>query len=613
MNQVELIYNPYKEQSRILVNGHSVSEYSQLANYLREPFEVWEPIILECIEQELNDDFSLKIQAETIHYRLLRELAEQCPSCVSIEKAEFSLHEPALVRLEKERNLERKLKSNNELEDKVRIFIFSESSLIGDSVFGSFCKNYGCKIEDGHLTDEKGMFEIVITTEPKKAEETEYQLVITINEERSTEKTGRLCVTGKEETRYAEIMLSESQHYAKIENGIFSFGIGFDGLVALLWEMVEGIAAAPYIKRKRAELDTLDLETLECSEEEELDFKLVDSIEPITVAFCKIEMEVGESAAIKVETVPETDIQPDLEVKIGNPAILEQRGGALYGISDGETDVEIKVKGSVEPIFRKTIRVKRVIRISEIQFLKQNIVLRPGIDYKIEYVCIPEDADNIEELMWRSSNCEIAEVENGVIHTYKAGICDITAYAGNVEKTCHIQVKPEMSRIVVPDGLLTLTIGKEVSFFPSCEPSDCFDTRIFWKVENPEVVKYDGRKITACGLGETEIRFSDERRCVKAAIPIKVESTLYASEKPNYWKLASFLAAAVSLLLLTVSKAFVLIATIVGSIFGCLAVAKDYSNVEGMVNVNGEPMKPDCIVSILFLGVNIVIGILVLV
>ena len=60
MNKVELIYNPYQEKCRILINGNSISEYSQLANYLQESFEIWSPKILKSIEQELNDEFELE-------------------------------------------------------------------------------------------------------------------------------------------------------------------------------------------------------------------------------------------------------------------------------------------------------------------------------------------------------------------------------------------------------------------------------------------------------------------------------------------------------------------------------------------------------------------------
>ena len=92
MNRVQLIYNPYQEKSRIMINGNSVSEYSQLANYLQESFEVWSSVILDSIEQELNDEFELEVISDEFHSRILKEMADGYDDCISILEKPFLLN-----------------------------------------------------------------------------------------------------------------------------------------------------------------------------------------------------------------------------------------------------------------------------------------------------------------------------------------------------------------------------------------------------------------------------------------------------------------------------------------------------------------------------------------
>lgn len=60
MESVELINNPYTQRLQILINGESVSVYSNLEKYMDEPFTYWCDRILQTIYEECNyGDFRL--------------------------------------------------------------------------------------------------------------------------------------------------------------------------------------------------------------------------------------------------------------------------------------------------------------------------------------------------------------------------------------------------------------------------------------------------------------------------------------------------------------------------------------------------------------------------
>ena len=346
------------------------------------------------------------------------------------------------------------------------------------------------------------------------------------------------------------------------------------------------------------------------SKHKQLQFQLIDAVEPLIMAYCESELEEGCFMQMEFTTFPENVQLPKISVRISNPAILSYSNGKLYGISDGETDIEVSVSGSIQPIYRKHIRVKRIIRITNLYIERPSVTLKQGTKYKVEYRFEPKDADNIESIEWSSTNNNIANIiSKGYIECLNVGTCDIVVKAENVVERCRVCVKPEMKKIMLPMEKVTLTMGQVIAFVPDYEPKNCFDSTILVETENPKIVVFEKGKLISKGLGNTYVTFWNVEKTVKSVAEIVVESTLYASEKSNIYKMLSFIMAVVSIFLLMLNKVYGLVGVVIGIVLGVLAVMKDYENVEGIVNVRGEPMQPDCFGSMLFIVMNIVIGI----
>ena len=56
MNKVSLKLNPYQEFNTISLNDQNLSVYSELNNFMKEPFLKWAGQFFDSVERELNDE-----------------------------------------------------------------------------------------------------------------------------------------------------------------------------------------------------------------------------------------------------------------------------------------------------------------------------------------------------------------------------------------------------------------------------------------------------------------------------------------------------------------------------------------------------------------------------
>ncbi len=609
MNKVQLIYNPYQEKSRIIINGNSISEYSQLANYLQESFEIWSSAILEAIGQELNDEFELEIVSDEFHSRLLKEMAERYGDCISVLEKSFLLNQSVLERFEKLKRF-----SKQESDDvSVRVLIFSKDRMLSAVIMGELCKSGNYSVQQSALYLGEGKIECIVSNDSALLEKEKYELVICVeqSEQEVFETLNFVNVYSDNIARMAGIRIENEICFMGLKEGIYYAGLDFQKLSETVTCFVEYLGIVPYIKKEKEYIEENGFIKSFESQKMQLEYLLIDAVEPVLVAYCEPEVEEGETIKLELITFPENAVLPEITVKVVNPSILRYADGRLYGILDGETDIEVSVSGSIQPIYRNHIRVKRVIRISNICIENSFVVLPEGAKYQIAYNYEPEDADNIDEIEYISTDENVARIiEKGQVACVHEGSCDIVIRAENVTAKCHICVKPEMKRIILPNKQIRLTMGQQVAFLPEYEPKNCFDTRIITEVEKTGIVDFREGKLISRGLGRTQLTFSNVEKTVKDTVEIVVESSLYASEKLNVYKIVSFIIAVASILLFAIKKAYGVIGVVIGVVIGILAIMKDCENVEGITNVRGEPMKPDYSGSILFIIINILIGIL---
>lgn len=91
MNRVQIKINPYAGIHVISLNGNPLPVYSELNNFMQEPFLTWAPKILEAIDRELNDDYQLEIVSEKFEAFLMEAFQKDDEECLSVTQKPFLL------------------------------------------------------------------------------------------------------------------------------------------------------------------------------------------------------------------------------------------------------------------------------------------------------------------------------------------------------------------------------------------------------------------------------------------------------------------------------------------------------------------------------------------
>ena len=99
MNEVTLQLDPYKNLNMVSLNHHHLSPYSELNNFMKQPFFAWADQFFDAVEREINDDFYLSVCSEEFEKLFFQDMAEMADACITIGTSDFRLNTPVKERL----------------------------------------------------------------------------------------------------------------------------------------------------------------------------------------------------------------------------------------------------------------------------------------------------------------------------------------------------------------------------------------------------------------------------------------------------------------------------------------------------------------------------------
>lgn len=156
------------------------------------------------------------------------------------------------------------------------------------------------------------------------------------------------------------------------------------------------------------------------------------------------EMNVGQQKKADLFYVPWEDVTiGEMQWTSQNEQIATvDYKGNITAIGEGTTQIDLNIRGKTEKII---INVKdpTIKHIENIELDKNQIELKKGEASIITATITPEDTSDSKEIVWTSSNQEVATVdENGKVTAQKNGTTTITAETVNGKKaTCFVIVK----------------------------------------------------------------------------------------------------------------------------------------------------------------------------
>lgn len=215
-----------------------------------------------------------------------------------------------------------------------------------------------------------------------------------------------------------------------------------------------------------------------------------------TLSDSSLEMPVGGQATLRVTIKPTNATAAEVTWSSDNDAVATVTGGVVTGIAAGECDI-IAISQSQRAVCHVVVYD---IPATGITISQETAKMEMGTQLTLTATVLPEDATD-KTVTWLSDNEAVATVADGVVSAVGTGQCDITAYCGEFQATCHVIVVEHLVYITLDKHEVDLLPNHILTLTPTVSP---VSTDLAVTSANPNVaaVRLAGNRIQVVGIAE---------------------------------------------------------------------------------------------------------------
>lgn len=495
MNRVSLKLNPYQDFNTISLNEQSLSVYSELNNYMKEPFLKWADRFFDSVERELNDEFDLCVHSQNFEYLFLRALAKDFPDCVSLKREPFEL----------DYSMEERLGFLRQLLTVFSIDLHRQPVTIF--------------LEKGIFMNPGEGFQIV--SDPQDA-----FLIITGNDASFQQYF-------QSPSMKIIVYISEEERLEKVYQS-FLWKMTGEQVMEFLEAVKYRFYDIPYLIKAsgllRASVDVM-------SEEQKKYLELMTATDPY-VSVCEIpDLEVGKMYRPVFEMIPASALLPRIRLRVINEAVIRMEDMMLCGEKQGTTVVEFYKNEELIPFDRQEVNVFQNHSIQRIDLKLYASVMGVNYTQTIGTEFYPPDADDIHSVTWSSSDPGVVSVDqNGKIISHSAGNAVITLSGRQAHSSVRIQVRPQLQSIELSLSEVACYVGEVIPLEVSIAPSDAYNRQVEWWTSDKMVAVVETTasgnfRIRAIGIGQCTLTCKAKEGNASASIEMFVDSTFHKRKK----------------------------------------------------------------------------------
>ncbi len=538
MSILKIKLNPYRNFNTALLDERPCNQYSELSNYIKEPFLSWADKLLDLAGNEINDKFSLVVIGENFEKLFLHDMQDEFDLCLNYGTDEYSICDLANDRYQKILPLAKKYGIKFNLAD-YKMGVFSDIEIPSSAAFATV------------PADINNAFLI-------------------ISKDAGIEST----IISKSSPCIA-IVLSKQSKVRSLGNSKYIWEITEDRLVEVINAIVDRFVKVPFIvslsNELRAFLPQMD-------DEDREKYALLTEID-MYISIGEISnIEVGNSFELKIKTIPENALPPVLVIESSNPSVLAVEGNSLIALAAGNVQIKIYREDEIIPFDEREVVIYQTNYVSQLSLNGEKIMGVAKLQ-ELELVVIPEDAEDIDSIQWSSSDENVLTVDkNGRIKSLNQGQATVTVKTTKTSATIDIKVLPNIQEIKSSIRKTRLYVGDTKPISVKITPQECFDDSCEWKTTNSKVaivdISEDGKTIIrATGVGDCVLTCTAIEGGCSTSCAVKVEATFKKREKNS-----SFLGLALFCTVVAIFCTFfsvpigVLIAGALGVIFGVISI-----------------------------------------
>lgn len=516
MNQVVVFYNPFLPELKISVNGKKVSPYSSLMSFQHQRLEKWSDCLFSELYREVNSDYEMLCVSTEFVCEWLEELSNRNSHCTSFSSQALPLEANVYERLGK---LE--LLGCEEESESIIIPIINASN---DSEMTSAVLE---------VLEEQGIFEDVaedgitwtdcplttIEIKPCEAEDIPYEIPFAI----------MLCSSEDDYIRidtdapvYALVMGTETRYIRK-QAGKHIFSVDPDDIGKMILGILEEEALSPLVSHLSYNFP--DREKAFLTENEQEDLELVCQASPVCRVTLPTVCDVGRAVELNAQIFPQ-NCDASLRVASDATEIIYGDEATLFPRAPGTAEISVFIGDDPYPVATEIIKVRQRNLITDITLFPSMLYMPVGGESHLSVTIIPENAENKDELRWRSDNADVADVSSvsGVITANACGRCMITAYTQETSKNVCLEVQPEIEDIVCPCSYIELGTGEQKEWKYSIIPENGYGADTIRAVSTDKnIAEYRGGYILGKSAGECKIYIKNHSGSISRELKVTVK------------------------------------------------------------------------------------------
>lgn len=513
MIEVELKYSYVDREMSILIDNNMLEASSRLNSYLSMAFYNWAPKILNDIYDIIGSEFVLYYTGREEEYKILTSLANIIDKKIRIAYKKPMVNMSIQERMKK---LGAFLKENSNLKyskHQRKIFFLGNKEILNkyaEEISMLQAENSYCKLS------------FIMTDNIQKADLDSNNTLVYMYKDKDDNRFNINEINNNYNIVMEEALINNS---ICIQNGIYTCSLSkatfFDNMFCFL-------LLFPLTDILHDVIEEVIGRNNNINSKQKLFLKSLLKNEPVYDLNAKQEIEVNEFVKWQINVFPEVSYIPDYIFEYSDYGIVKCSNKGIQGLREGNCCVKVHKKGDLKTLKEFNFHVYKRNRISDIIFLDKELILEIGKTHKMEVSFVPDNADNMNKILWTSSNSEVATVtQDGLIIGRKVGTCLITCKAERIVANCRVQCKPHLERIElqnIENNKIHLIKGEEYILNIKKIPEDSIDGELKIVSNDMFVVNATGYKLSAIDCGATNIIITNLTNTVSRKIKVIVSA-----------------------------------------------------------------------------------------
>lgn len=224
-----------------------------------------------------------------------------------------------------------------------------------------------------------------------------------------------------------------------------------------------------------------------------------EEVQSISLTQNNVSFNVGDDPIDVYYTVnPSTAWDNNVNYESSNPNVATVYGSRIYPVGTGNCVITARATNGVTATINVTVAQNANINAKSITLNKDTLSIYNGTSSTLTATVTP--ANHTDSVLWKSSNTDVATVNNGVVTGKTKGICTITAYSSadaSVKAECSVTVKEAVQLTGHTTSGLTLQLDRN-GMTSTTWKNKIDNVALQWKVANNNstdiapYMKFDG-------------------------------------------------------------------------------------------------------------------------